>query len=606
MARIKVHESDAEASDTSVPEKYLASNEDTPVSGDGAGKIETVSPKQDKPHKMGRWFTRRWGKAVLITAGIILIVVAVFAIPVSRYALAGLVIKKDVSFTVTDPATNKPISEADVTLLGQHAKSDAKGMARLRSIPVGQYSVSISKKYYKSTAQALTVPILSAPQTLAVSLVATGRQVPVKVVNKIGGKPIEKAIVAAADTTAQTDANGEAVIVLPADKQTLDGTVKLDGYNNTSIKIQITEQKDDKNTFTLVPAGKIYFLSKRTGTINVMQSDLDGGNAKTIIQGTGKEDEYGTVLLASRDWKYLALQAKRDSDQPKLYLIDTANPKLTTIDEGDAAFSPVGWYNHYFVYTLTRTKLQQWQDKRSATKSFNAESGKLSTLDETKATGTGDYDAVYENLESTNIVEGKVIVAKDWSSYDWYRLPGQKITISSVKLDGSGKQILKDFDAATGIGPAANRNYISRGNVYKPQEIEFLVRVNGSSTFWEYDHGTVSEAKDMNVDEFYKGYNTYLLSPSGQKTVWFESRDGRNILLLGDGNGDNAKEIGNFEDFTPYGWYGESYVLLSKKGSELYVAPVKDALTDKDLVKVTDYHKPRTGFYGYSYGYGGL
>lgn len=68
-------------------------------------------------------------KKISIPATIIALLLVLLAIPVTRYQLLGLVIKKDYSVTVLDSKTNKPISSVDVSLGGKTAKTDQSGKA---------------------------------------------------------------------------------------------------------------------------------------------------------------------------------------------------------------------------------------------------------------------------------------------------------------------------------------------------------------------------------------------------------------------------------------------------------------------------------------------
>ena len=52
------------------------------------------------------------------------------------------------------------------------------------------------------------------------------------------------------------------------------------------------------------------------------------------------------------------------------------------------------------------------------------------------------------------------------------------------------------------------------------------------------------------------------------------------------------------------GWYTDNYLLVSKGGSELYIAAAGNPDFSKAL-KVTDYHKPNIVYRGYGGGYGG-
>jgi hypothetical protein len=508
-----------------------------------------------------------------------------------------LVIKKDVSVLVLDSKYAKPVSGAQVTMNGKTAKTGADGIAHISQVPVGSWEVKTTKQYYKDSTTTQLVPILdgSSKTTGPITLSATGRVTPIAVTNKLSGTSLKNVEITAGDSTAITDSDGIANIVLPADKTTVDATFKASGYNTIAASITVAEQKDARNNFTMTPAGKVYFLSKRTGKINVMKSDLDGANPSVVVEGTGKESETQTVLLASRDWKYLALQAQRDSDTAKLYLINTATDKLSVIDEG-ADFTPIGWSNESFVYRVDRFNLPAWQSKRQSLKSFNAATTKITTLDDTDGGGTNTYDWVSQVYTDSYIIGDNIVYAKYWNNSVSGSLSGKKDGIYSIKNSGANKQTLKDFDATTS-------SYL-QSKLYKPGEIYFRVNSLPEVSFYEYADGKVEPSTEVTEQNFYNTYNTYLVSPSGNKTFWSESRDGKNVMLVGDSDGANSKEFATDGSFATYGWFSDDYVLLSKNSSELYIMP-SDPNRKQSPVKVTDYHKPARSFPGYGYGYGG-
>jgi hypothetical protein len=59
-------------------------------------------------------------------------------------------------------------------------------------------------------------------------------------------------------------------------------------------------------------------------------------------------------------------------------------------------------------------------------------------------------------------------------------------------------------------------------------------------------------------------------------------------------------------DYSPYGWFSDSYTLVSKNASELYIMPTSGPAKSRQPLKITDYYKPAQTYVGYGYGYGGL
>lgn len=536
------------------------------------------------------------GKLIAVAAGSALLIGLVFAVPLTRYAILGTFIKKPVTVTVLDSVTNRPVSEANIEIGGTKVTSDASGQAKLSSVPVGNYNAKVTKSYYTDASEHVLVAVFS-DTSVTIKIQATGRQVPVKVLNKISGKPVSDSLITAGDSSAKTDANGEAVIVLPADKATVWGTVKTTDYNELSAEVVVTDKTDAKNTFAVVPYGHVYFLSKRTGKINVMKSDLDGDNQKVVLEGTGKESDGDTVLLASRDWKNLALKARRDSDKAKLYYINADNDKLSVIDEGNAEFNPVGWSDNYFVYSVDRGG-DAWANNKVALKSFNAATAKLQTLDQTTSEDIAQFFVKgYQQLASTLILNQKVVYVMAWTTNggsQWAQ--NKKTEVRSIKPDGQDKKVLKTFDATNtyfsgGLQVGADDAYYAFGNTsdYKVKYYE----LNGSN---------FADDSDMTTEEFNRLYGGHLVSPSGQYVFWLESRDGKNFLIVGDSSGENGQTVLSDDKLSPYGWYSDSYLLMSKNSSELYIV-ARDGAEGKPPTKVTDYH--RAYFPAYGYGYGG-
>lgn len=571
-------------------------------------KEETAAPVATDPsqppkksHRFKRFLRTKKGIATIILTTILIIAGVLMAIPATRYGILGTVIKKSVSVVVTDSSTMKPVSQATISLGDMTAKTSKTGEAIFDNMPVGEYALKVAKSYYKSSEMTYTVPIFGEAKRPSVSLIATGRAVTVHVTNKISGAVLTGATVAVNDTSAVTDDKGEAVIILPADKKTFQGKITLDGYNDSAIDITVSDQAS-ANEFSITPSGMVYYLSKQTGKINVMKAQLDGTNASVVVEGTGNENDRGTVLLAARDWSYMALLAKRDAKKAgQLHLVDAKSSNLKIIDEGDAEFQLIGWSNHRFIYMVTRNNRNIWEPNTQRLKSYDAETGKLTILDENAATGSNHYDYQYESLQIPYILENKIVYAKTWGQNYGNPAPSdKKSAIISVNPDGSQKQRLKEFTMQRAINIQAK--------LYEPQEIYFRVSIDDAepsqSVYYEYENNTIKTTSNTD-DKFYNiFYPTYLVSPNSQKTFWYEPRDGKNTLIVGDKNGKDGVTLANQSEYKTYGWYGDKYVLVAKNDSELFIAPADKPL--EQPLKITNYHKPSVTYPGYGYGYGGL
>ncbi len=590
---VKVEEPEAPIDPVPAIEAEPTSKPTEPQGANGSGKVPF---KQ----KLKAFLSTKKGRVITIVSAVVLVIAALLIIPATRYGILGVFIHKDVSLTVLDSVSKKPVSGATVTVGMYSATSDADGVAKVEGVPVGNYKLEVQKKYYEASSQDYNVPVLSVPKDVQPTIKATGRTVTIMVTNKVTGGNVSGATVTVSGSSVTTDSKGAAEIILPVQQSAQKGTVKAKNYNDADFDLTVTNNDGQKQKVSVAPSGKIYFLSKRTGKIDVMKSDLDGENPEVVVAGTGKESDTETVLLSTTDWKYLALHASRDSDKARLYLIDTASGKLSTMDDNDVSFQLVGWSAHQFVYQSTRSQ-NLWVDQRQALKSFNAESGKPTTLDETDGSGTNFSDYASQNIANVYLVGSTAVYTKSWDVAQLAANGDKQSSIMSVDVSGSGKKSLKDF-------PITEVSYFD-ARLYEPGEIYYRAAPrdsNKAATFYEYEGGKIAATADTNDSKFYSEfYATYLVSPSTQKTFWYEPRDGKNVAFVGDASGNNGKEIGT-SDYIPYGWYSDDYILFSLKGSELYIMSAIGKIDTSHLpLKITDYHKPALTYPGYGGGYGG-
>jgi len=570
--------------------------QEAPVDG-----TETVPPRQSRIRRwwLGYWHHKKWSLPLTV----LILLAAILAVPTTRYPLLGLFLKEPYNLTVTDSISKTPVSKADVILGGTTSVTDANGKVKLK-VPVGHRKLIISKQYYQTlTANVLVSPLKSHDQS-AISLLATGRQVTVSLVNLITNKAVAGATIEVASTDAKTDQTGKATIVLPADATTEKATISATGYNTATANVQVTTTVVPANTIKLTPIGKVYFLSKLSGKIDVVKTNLDGTERQTVLAGTGNESDTDTVLLASRDWKYLALLTQRKPNLPELDLIDTSSDTLSNIDQGNANFTLVGWDNARFVYRVDRTNLQNWQPNQQVLKSFDATSKTLSLLDQTSgSTGSSSTDSLSEQFGTVFILNNEISYILNWYATGSHAsdLQSKQATLNSVQADGTNKHVIKGFGLASGSPHFAIA--VNAETYNSPSTLLLFFNDGNGDNFYEYSTGKVTNEAGISSQAFFgNSYPTYLLSPSGSHTFWLEPRDGKNTLFIGDQNGANKNQIASLSEYDTYGWYTDNYLFVSKSGSELYVMPVDGSTSP---LKITDYHKPAQNFAGYGGGYGG-
>jgi len=545
-------------------------------------------------------------KLITIPVAVLIVLGVLAAVPTTRFMVAGLFWKQTLPVAVVDSQTNKPVTNAQLVIDGKTFETNAAGVANPK-VAVGVRSLAISKKYYKSISVSVTVPILRAKHPVSLKMVATGRQVPITVVNTISGELVANAQITTADTKALTGKAGQVTMVLPADKNSVSATITGDGYNSASVSLTVTAKTVAANTFKITPSGKLYFLSNATGKIDVVKTNLDGTDRQTVVAGTGSEAPDNTVLLASKDWKYLALYSIRKAGAPaEINLIDTANgDKMTNVDTGsNASFSLVGWQGHSLIYVVSRDNYNAWQPGAVTLKSFNAETAHISALYTTAASGTSNSDAQYESVFASGVrlLGNKVVFSTLWYKYPGYlQNPGKQNILYSINADGTGKKSLAILDA--------NTTYVGNIIPYEPDELVVQISsINGDTPATYYAYGTDGGYNKTNApsqDVLFGNYPTFLASPSDKQVFWAEQRDGKNLLQIGDNHAEKPVQIASASDYNTYGWYTDRYLLVSKNSSELYILPAAPLASGQSPLKISNYYKPAVNFNGYGGGYGG-
>lgn len=519
--------------------------------------------EQEKPSRFKRFIA--WladHKKISIPALILLVIIILALVPWSRYKVAGLVISKDVKIKVMDLTAGTPVSGARVSSGSINGLTDGNGVAVLH-LPVGPRSFTVTKKYYADRQISSTVPIKGAGE-LDLQLIATGRQVSVAVKDLLSGKTLSDVNIDTAGVSAKTDSSGKALLVVPDGLSQEDAKLSLNGYNDAEVSLKISSKKILENDINLTPSGKIYFLSKRTGVLDVMKANLDGTDPKVVLAGTGQEQIDSTAFSQSPDGKYAVLEARRETGDkvPQLYILSTSDDSLLTFDSGNFDFSIAGWSGDNIIYTAINRSLPDWQSGKQKVKSYDAATGKTTVLD--SSDGTDAETAAGEVYDTVYIAANKIVFGKYWASDN--PLDGRKNTIISVNPDGQSKQTVASYDAAK-----------TSEYVYQYAPNSFYIEVDDSSgasdpVYYDYTvGGTFRQADDLTSEQIYDNPLFYF-SPQKDKTYWSESRDGQETLITANSYGSRQSQKSLATGYWAAGWYTQNYFLATNADqSKLYV-----------------------------------
>jgi hypothetical protein len=511
---------------------------------------------------------------------VVILTALLLAIPPTRYMIAGIFVSRDLAVEVIDSDTNQPVSDARVLLRGQEQYTNADGIALFTSQKPGNASIEVSKNHYSTASTKTVIRIPSQTYAHTVSFQATGRQVPVRVTNKISGQSIAGATIVTSDTRTTTDTEGNAELVLDAALGEVTAQVAADGYITTDVDITASEDVT-ANTIALTPAGKVYVLSKQSGRLDVVKLNLDGSEREVVVKATGTEEVANTYLVPSSDWKFVVLHARRDSNQAALYLLDTTTDKLTEIDTTSALFNVVGWYGSELVYTLQQTDLRDWQPGRQQIKQFDAGTGQTTTIDSTSAMGNSYENYRAEYYTNIHVLSSQTVVfAKQWSGTapDAAR---EQNALYAFDMQAGTKQTVREFGSSFGTTVQPT-----------PDTIWLSVSSQQRTTYYAFENNRLEESPNIQQAKFVAPTPRFFLTPNQSAAVWSEQVDGTFTTYIADTNLTNKSSRLSRSNWQAYGWYGDDYILLSQFDSELAVMHKSNPADIASPQKITNYHRP--------------
>lgn len=541
------------------PEETLIVKEDV------TRPLESVTPaaKESKIKQLLK------SKKFRIAVTVIVLLLAILAVTVKpvQYALLNTFSKGNVEFVVVDDETLAPVQATEVIISGRTFKTDKDGRVVAKNIPYGNNTYKISKELYGSKSEAVEVKIgvnLVGP----IKIHSEGVPLEFTVTNKLSNDSVKQFQVSVdgSKISARSNKNGQAIIKLPTSKKgSLRLTVSAEGFIKSAYEIAVADAiKQKTTTIQLTPEGNHYFLSNRTGKIDIYSSNLDGSNQQQIINGSDADDS-STILSIAPDGKYGALISKRDNQKgpdgqiiAALYSIDFAQKTLKRIDEGAPLFNVLGWAtNSRLAYTVNYNDYSK--NDNSKLKTADVTNGQLNTL----ITQKGYMNASFYNEDPAHVY----LIQSDTSIENY--------GIFSVDLSTKKSQRLNQ----------APSYEIYHG---RPYFLDFLI----DNKSFSLDMKSQSVQGSSNIRQ---KQNQYLPSPNGQKLAWLENRDGKGAVIVGDSKGENGKPVtSGVNAVSIVRWLSDDYLFYNSSdqgGSTDYILHVLSGTSTKisDTYRLSGY-----------------
>lgn len=435
-----------------------------------------------------------------ITLGVLAVLLGiVFIFPASRAFMMNTVgMRGNISVEVLDSKTTLPLKDAQVMVAGQTVSTNAQGKATLQHVKLGDQTVTISKTAFAKTTSHLFVK--SGSQTLPdVSLKPVGTQFSFIATDYVSGKPIPGVEASYNNASAQGGKDGKVVLTIPptsASKITV--TLSADNYRDEEIDFS-TDTKS-VTPVSLVPAGKVVFISKQDGKYNLYSADLDGKKRTVILEATGSENGNNLALSVSPDGTKAALVSTRDNQKntqgyllSTLSVVDTKGGKAQTVEHAEA-ISLLGWNGSKLVYGQTVAGASAANPNRQKIIAYETSVGKKLPL------ASANY------FNGTEVIGNAVYYATSSSDQN------AASNFNKISLDGTGKQVLSNQEYWTVLRTAYDTIALQVNNGWQ----NYTVGATGVKA------GTAPAAFTDRL---------YADNDSGSKSLWVDVRDGKGVLL---------------------------------------------------------------------------
>ena len=517
-------------------------------------------------------------KRVIISITVLVIILAaVIGLTSLKYAVLGWAIKSQYVVQVTDGDTHQLLPGAVVSVAGASVTTDKTGLAHFTNVHPGSTTLTVAKSAYQSWSSNITLKF-GDNGTRDAELTSTGIRVSFKLTNYVTGKPVsgQRVQVGDADVVSAADGTVAASVSPSSDGQTLSAKITGDGYNDLSLNVKVTPGASPLVT-KVVPSGDVYFLSNRSGRVDLYQANLDGSSPTVILPGTGNEDGSTGILANVYDQSVIALVSSRAGHrvdgqlQEDLYLFRPASKQLTLVQSGSSYSDYRTWLGKALIYQYDGSNTES-----RSIKSYDSTTGKNTTI----VTCTSDH-ACPTALYSTD----DVFI---------YSLEGAPTGSTSVGIFAvkSGSTTAKTISSLPATSTSRSIKNTLLLNYYGYNSV-----TGNYGDSWQSLNLDTTTISAITNGPSNTSNRTYVDSPGDKYSVSVDTRDGQSDLYLTDEDGSNERQLtstGKVDQFVQ--WFGDDYVVYSS-ANQLFVVGVAGG----NPQKITNFYSGSVQGYGGGY-----
>ncbi len=464
-----------------------------PVKKTGFGaKIKSLGAKW--------WNNKRLRYGTLI--GLVLLVIIAMFVPVTRYGILNTAgVRVSSSMTVVDSITGLPLKNIPVKIQGQEQKSDEEGYVSFSKLKQGKTNIVIDKRGYALLDKNITLGWGSNPIGEQ-SITATGSQYTFLLVDWLSGQPVKNAEATSGEDVAQSDEEGRIILTVGELSSETTADISAEGYRKETFNLD--ELNQGETIIKMVVAKKHTFVSNRSGEYDLYKIDVDGTNEEVLLPASSKEREVPFVLShPTKD--VVAYISSRDGDVNSgnfvldgLFIIDAINGETYKVTRSEQ-IQLIGWSDNKLIYVAVIEGVSAGNSQRSKLISYD-----LDTKERVELASSNYFNDV------------KLINKTVYFAVSSYAVPQSQAKLFSIDTDGKNKKTLVEEQ----VWSIIRKDYTN-------------LQFSAVDLRW-YEQEISGEVKKLDVAPVTRTSRSYSVSPSGEKAVWVDIRDGKGVLLLYD------------------------------------------------------------------------
>ena len=460
----------------------------------------TPEPKRGFWGAIGHFFAAWWHNKIARAMTIMVVVLAiagVAAFPQSRYFVLNTVgVRSSSTVIVMDNGTRLPLKNVTVSIGSKQAKTNSQGVAKIEGIKLGKQQLTIKRIAFATVTQPVTIGWGSNPLGQFI-LNATGARYVINVTDFVSGKPVIDAEATSGDEiAAKADKDGKITLTLDqTDATTIDVAVSGKNYRTDSFTLHVDTTKPVG--VSLVPARKTIFVSKQSGNYDVVSMYLDGKDRKTILAGTGYENN-NVSLVTSPDGISAALVSTRDNVRDNdgyrlstLTIIPSETAAPITVTHAEQV-QLIDWNDTRLIYVEASAGASAANPQRYKLMAYDYQANRRVTL------------ATANQFNGIVSMKGQIYYAV--SSTD----PGIHAQFYRIKSDGTGRQVVFNQEVWTVLRTSYD-----------------TVALQTPNGWYAYRADTTAQQSSPPPAFQSRGY----VEAASNNSLWVDNRDGLGTLI---------------------------------------------------------------------------